>query len=85
MQLTWIESRLKERLNFERCADLGVDDGVDKMVTILCRLVTWSNQTGIETNPRHREVLHARMSMDGFDICTSYAVVVRCRQTHQEI
>ena len=35
VQLTWIESRLKERLNFERCADLGVDDGVDKMVTIL--------------------------------------------------
>ena len=60
MQLTWIESRLKEGLNFERCADLRVDDGVDKMVTILSRLVTWSNQTGI---------LLARMSMNGFDIC----------------
>ena len=56
----WIESRLKEGLNFERCADLGVDDGVDKTVTILSQLVTWSNQTGI---------LLARMSMDGFDIC----------------
>ena len=46
VQLMWIESRLKERLNFERCADLGVDDG-DRMVTILNRLVTWSNQIGI--------------------------------------
>ena len=27
-QLMWIESRLKEGLNFERCVDLGVDDGV---------------------------------------------------------
>ena len=40
VQLTVIESRLKEKLNFERCADLGVDDVVDKMVTILNRLVT---------------------------------------------
>ena len=60
VQLMWIESRLKEGLNVERCADLGVDDGVDKTVTILSQLVTWSNQTGI---------LLARMSMDGFDIC----------------
>ena len=60
VQLMWIESRLKEGWNFERCADLGVDDGVDKTVTILSQLVTWSNQTGI---------LLARMSMDGFDIC----------------
>ena len=36
-QLTWIESRLTEGLNFERCAVLGVDDGVDKTVTILNR------------------------------------------------
>ena len=64
VQLTWIESRLKEGLNFERCAALTVDDGVDKMVTILNRLVIWSNQNGIEANPRHREVLLARMSMD---------------------
>ena len=39
VQLTWIESRLKESLNFQRCADLGIDDG-DRMVTILNRLVT---------------------------------------------
>ena len=37
VQLMWIESRLKERLNFEQCADLGIDDG-DRMVTILNRL-----------------------------------------------
>ena len=60
VQLMWMESRLKAGLNFERCADLGVDDGVDKTVTILSQLATWSNQTGI---------LLARMSMDGFDIC----------------
>ena len=60
VQLIWIESRLKEVLNFERCADLVVDGGVDKTVTILSRLATWSDQTGI---------LPARMSMDGFDIC----------------
>ena len=35
VQLMWIESRPQEGLNFERCADLGVDDGVDKTVTIL--------------------------------------------------
>ena len=58
VQLTWIESRLKERLNLERCADLGVDDG-DRMVTILNRLVTWSNQIGIEAVPRHRDILLA--------------------------
>ena len=40
------------------------------MVTILNRLVTWSNQMGIEANPRHREVLLARTSMDALDICT---------------
>ena len=60
VQLIWIDSRLKEGLNFERCANLGVDDGADETVTILNRLVTWSNQTGI---------LLARMSMEGFDIC----------------
>ena len=60
VQLMWVESRLKEGLNFERCADLWVDDGVDKTVTILSQLGTWSNQTGI---------LLARTSMDGFDIC----------------
>ena len=64
-----IEAQEAQGLNFERCADLRVDDGVDKMVTILNRLVTWSNQMRIEANPRHLEVLLARMSMDRFDIC----------------
>ena len=58
VQLMWIESRLKVGLNFEQCADLGVDDG-DKMVTILSRLVTWSNQIGIEAVSRHRDILLA--------------------------
>ena len=44
VQLLWIESRLKEGLNFERCADLGADDGVDKTVTILSQLVTWTTR-----------------------------------------
>ena len=61
----WIESRLKEGLNFERCADLGVDDGVDKMVTILNRLATWSSQIEIEADPRHQEILLAQMNLDG--------------------
>ena len=56
VQLTWIESRLKEGLNFERCVDLEVDNGVDKTVTILNRLVTWSNQMGIEAVPSHRDI-----------------------------
>ena len=40
VQWMWIESRIKEGLNFERCAHLGVD-GADETVTILNRLVTW--------------------------------------------
>ena len=47
-------------LDFERCTDLEVDDGVDTTVTILCRLATWNDLTSI---------VLARMSMDGFDIC----------------
>ena len=43
-------------MNFGQCADLGVEDG-DRMVTILNRLVTWSNQIGIEAVPRHRDIL----------------------------
>ena len=35
VQLMCIEPRLKEKLKFERCADLGIDDGDDKMVTIM--------------------------------------------------
>ena len=42
----------------ERCADLGVDHG-DRVVTILNRLVTWSNQIGIEAVSRHRDILLA--------------------------
>ena len=73
VQLMCIESRLKEGLNFERCADLEVDDGVDKTVTILSQLVTWSNQTSI---------LLARMSMDGFDICVVLCCGLRGADRH---
>ena len=70
VQLIWIASRLKERLDLERCVDLGVDDGIDKTVTILSLLATWNDMTG---------VVLAWMSMDGFIICT----VVRCGRESQ--
>ena len=41
MQLAWIESGLNEGLILKRRAILGADDGDDKTVTILNRLVTW--------------------------------------------
>ena len=41
MQLAWIESRLNEGLILQRRAIPGLDDGDDKTVTILNRLVTW--------------------------------------------
>ena len=40
-QLVWIESRLNEGLILKRSAIQGPDDGDDKTVTILNRLVTW--------------------------------------------
>ena len=41
MQLGWAGSRLNEKLILKRRAILGLDDGDDKTVTILNRLVTW--------------------------------------------
>ena len=41
MQLAWIESRLNDGLLLEKRAILGPDDGDDKTITILHRLVTW--------------------------------------------
>ena len=70
MQLSWIESRLNEGLILKRRAILGPDDGDDKTVTILNRLVTWvclsgsRNQIEIEADPRHREILLAQMNLD---------------------
>ena len=67
MQLAWIESRLNEGLILKRRANLGPDDGDDKTVTILNRLVTWvclsgsRNQIEIEADPHHREILLAQM------------------------
>ena len=40
VQLMCIESRLREELNFERCADFGADEGGGKTVTTLKRVVT---------------------------------------------
>ena len=58
-------------LILKRRAILGPDDGDDKTVTILNRLVTWvclsgsRNQIEIEADPRHREILLAQMNLDG--------------------
>ena len=60
VHVTWIESRLTEGLDFERCADQGVDDDVDTTVTILCRVATWSDQT---------DIVPARTRMNGAAIC----------------
>ena len=71
MQLAWIESRLNEGLILKRRAILGPDDGDDKTVTILNRLVTSvclpgsRSQIEIEADPRHREISLAQMNLDG--------------------
>ena len=71
MQLAWIESRLNEGFILKRCAIRGPNDGDDKTVTILSRLVTWGclsgsrNQIEIEADPRHRGILLAQMNLDG--------------------
>ena len=60
-----------EKLVLKRNAILGPDDGDDKTVTILNRLVTWvclsvsRNQIEISADPRHREILLAQMMLDG--------------------
>ena len=59
LQLSYTEARLKERLIFQRCADMGVDDGGDKMVTIKNRFVTRGS---------HREFVFALITIDGVDI-----------------
>ena len=74
MQLWWIESRLKEGLIIKRRAILGPEDGDDKTVTILNRLLTWvslygsRNQVEIEADPRHRKILLAQMNLDGSNV-----------------
>ena len=74
MQLAWIESRLNEGLILKRRAILGPDDGDDKTVTILNRLVTSvclsgsRSQIEIEADPRHREILLAQMNLDGANV-----------------
>ena len=52
----------------------GPDDGDDKTVTILNRLVTWVCLSGsrnlieIEADPRNREILLAQMNLDGVNV-----------------
>ena len=71
MQLAWTESRLNENLFLKKKAVLGPDNGDDKTVTILHRLLTWvclsesRNQFEIEADPRHRGILLAQMKLDG--------------------
>ena len=71
LQLACIKSRLNEGLILKRRAIPGPDDGDDKAVTILNRLLTWvclsgsRNQIEIEADPRHREILLAQMNLDG--------------------
>ena len=71
MQLAWIESRPSEGLILKRRAIPGPDDGDDKTVTNLNRLVTWvclsgsRNQIEIEADPRQRYILLAQMNLDG--------------------
>ena len=70
MQLAWIESRLNEGLILNSRA--GPDDGDDKTITTLNRLVIClcrsRNQIEIEADPRHREVLFAQMNQDGVNV-----------------
>ena len=74
MQLEWIESRLNEGLILERRAIPSLDDGDDKRVTILNRLVTWvclsgsRSQIEVEADPRHREILLAQMNLDSANV-----------------
>ena len=74
MQLAWIESRLNEGLILQRRAIPGPDDGDDKTVTILNRLVTWvclsgsRSQIEIEADPRHRQILLAQINLDGANV-----------------
>ena len=59
MRLAWTASRLDEKLLLKRKIVLGPDDGDDKTVTILNRLVTWvcvsvsRNQIEIEATSRN--------------------------------
>ena len=74
MQLAWAESRLMEELILKRQAVLGLDDGDDKMVTILNRLVTWvclsgsRKQIEIAADPSLPEILLAQVNLDGANL-----------------
>ena len=73
-------------LILQRRAILGPDDGDDKTVTILNRLVTWvclsgsRNQIEIEADPRHREILLAQMNVDGANAKSVTTPAVRIQE-----
>ena len=46
VQLLCVELKPKEELNFERCADVGADDGDGKVVTIRNLSATWAYLSG---------------------------------------
>ena len=86
MRLAWAETRVNGKLILKRRAILGPDDGDDKTVTILNRLVTWvflsgsRNQKEIEADPRHREILLAQMNLDGANVKLVVTLVVKVQE-----
>ena len=91
MQLTWIESRLNEGLILKMRAILDPDDGDDKTVRILIRLVTWvclsgsRNQVEIEADQCHREILLAQMNLDGANAKSVTTPVVKIQEWTSQI
>ena len=71
MHVTWTASRLNEKVILKKKAVLDPDDRDDKTVVILNRLVNWvslsesRNHIEIEADPRHREILLAKLKLDG--------------------
>ena len=59
MQLAWAGSSLNEKLILKKRAILGLDDGDDKAVTILNRLVTWVCLSG---SRNQMEIVHKSLS-----------------------
>ena len=84
--LAWLEMRLEDKLILKRRALLGPDDGDDKTVTILNRLVTWvvlpgsRNQIEIEADPRHREILMAQMKLDGDNVKSAVTPSIKIQE-----
>ena len=85
--------RINEKLILKRRAILGRDDGDDKTVTILIRLVTWVcarrlfgrreyvyldlRSRSIQADPHHREILLPQMNLDGANVKSVATPVVK--------